>query len=63
VIYGELAKFIDKNSDAKVLTRINDISTFISKSIEALERIAKCKGFDKNDVGIDPALKPLSLNV
>ena len=63
VIYGELFKFIEKNSDAKILTRINDISQFISRSIEALERIAKCKGFDKNDVGIDPALKPLNLNV
>lgn len=26
VIYGELFKFIEKNSDAKILTRINDIS-------------------------------------
>lgn len=63
VIYGELFKFIENNTDAKVLTRINDISQFISRSIEALERIAKCRGFDKNDVGIDPALKPLNLNV
>ena len=63
IIYGELFKFIEKNSDAKILTRINDISQFISRSIEALERIARCKGFDKNDVGIDPSLKPLNLNV
>ena len=47
----------------KILTRINDISNFISRSIEALERIARSKGFDKNDVGIDPSLKPLNLNV
>lgn len=26
VIYGELFKFIEKNSDAKILTRINDVS-------------------------------------
>lgn len=26
VIYGELFKFIEKNSDSKILTRINDIS-------------------------------------
>ena len=63
VIYGELFKFIERNSDAKILTRINDISNFISRSIEALERIAKSKGFDKNEVGIDPSLKPLNLNV
>ena len=63
MIYSELFRFIEKNSDAKILTRINDVSQFISRSIEALERIAKCKGFDKNDVGIDPSLKPLNLNV
>lgn len=63
MIYAELYKFIEKNSDAKILTRINDISNFISRSIEALERIARSKGFDKNDVGIDPSLKPLNLNV
>lgn len=63
VIYAELFKFIERNSDAKILTRINDVSQFISRSIEALERIAKNKGFDKNEVGIDPGLKPLNLNV
>jgi hypothetical protein len=26
VIYSELFRFIEKNSDAKILTRINDVS-------------------------------------
>ena len=56
-------KFIEKNNDAKILTKINDISSFISKSIEDLEIIAKKKGFDKNETLIDPSLKPLTLNV
>lgn len=56
-------KFIEKNNDAKILTKINDISSFISKSIEDLEMIAKKKGFDKTDALIDPSLKPLTLNV
>jgi hypothetical protein len=56
-------KFIEKNNDAKVLTKINDISSFISKSIEDLERIAKSKGLDKTETLIDPTLKPLTLNV
>jgi hypothetical protein len=56
-------KFIEKNNDAKVLTKINDISSFISKSIEDLERIAKSKGLDKTETLIDPSLKPLTLNV
>lgn len=56
-------KFIEKNNDAKILTKINDISSFISKSIEDLEKIAKNKGFDKVDTIVDPSLKPLTLNV
>lgn len=56
-------KFIEKNNDAKILTKINDISSFISKSIEDLEIIAKKKGFDKTEALIDPNLKPLTLNV
>jgi hypothetical protein len=56
-------KFVEKNNDAKILTKINDISSFISKSIEDLEVIAKKKGFDKNETLIDASLKPLTLNV
>ena len=62
-IYEELAKFVDRNADAKILTRINDISDFMSKSIEDLERITKMKGFEKQEQQIDPQLTPLSLNV
>ena len=58
-----MSKFIEVNNDAKVLPKINDISSFISKSIEDLERIAKAEGFDKKDAFVDPALKPLTLNV
>ena len=56
-------KFIDKNNDAKILEKISDISSFISKSIEDLEKIAMNKNFDKNETIIDPSLKPLTLNV
>jgi hypothetical protein len=45
------------------LTKINDISSFISKSIEDLEGIAMKKDFEKGEALLDPALKPLSLNV
>lgn len=63
IVYEELSKFINKNIDAKICAKINDISSFISKSIEDLERIAKSKGFDKNEAYIKPELKPLTLNV
>ena len=56
IVYEELSKFINKNIDAKICAKINDISSFISKSIEDLERIAKSKGFDKNEAYIKPEL-------
>ena len=62
-IYDDLSKFIERSSDAKVLTRITEISEFIQKSVENLELIAKAKGFDKEDTKIDSSLTPLSLNV
>jgi hypothetical protein len=54
---------MEMNNDAHILTKINDISSFISKSIEDLEKIAKNKGFEKSDSLLDPSLKPLTLNV
>lgn len=42
-IYRELSVFLEKNSDAKILTKINDISGFMNKSIEDLERITRDK--------------------
>jgi hypothetical protein len=46
-IYEELRSFIERNSDAKVLSKISDISSFMNKSIEDLERITKMRGFEK----------------
>ena len=62
-IYEDLSKFIERSSDAKVLTKITEVSEFIQKSIENLEAIGKAKGFDKVDTQIEPSLTPLSLNV
>lgn len=63
IIYEELTKFILSNTDAKVLAKIHDISQFISKSIDDLEKIAKAKGFDKQSIYVSKDLKPLTLNV
>ena len=63
IVYEELYKFVNKNIDAKVCAKINDISSFISKSIEDLEKIARARGFDKSEAFIKPDLKPLTLNV
>lgn len=37
LIYKELEEFMYKNSNAKLLTRINDISDFMSKTTEDME--------------------------
>ena len=63
IVYEELSKFIYKNTDAKIWAKINDISSFISKSIEDLEKITSAKVFDKADAFIKSDLKPLTLNI
>lgn len=63
IIYEELNRFIETNIDAKILAKIHDISQFISKSIDDLEKIAKAKGFDKQTAYVAKDLKPLTLNV
>ena len=62
-IYDDLQRFIERGSDAKVLTKIVDIQEFVQKSVENLEHIGKAKGFEKVDLEVDPTLKPLSLHV
>ncbi len=58
-----MTKFLERATDAKVLTKLNDISEFIQKSVENLEHISKAKGFEKADTEVDPSLRPLSLHV
>ena len=62
-IYEELNSFIERNSEAKVLSKISDISSFMNKSIEDLEKITKMRGFEKQDLAIDQSLHPMTLNV
>jgi type I site-specific restriction endonuclease len=62
MIYKELQGFIERNSDAKILTKINDISDFMNKSIEDLEKITRIKQLDRQSCMINPGLNPLSLN-
>ena len=47
LIYKELQGFIERNSDEKILTKINDISDFMNKSIEDLEKITRIKTLDR----------------
>lgn len=49
MIYGELQEFVERNTDAKILTKINDISDFMNKSIEDLEQITKNKSIDRTE--------------
>jgi len=61
-IYRELQGFIDRNADAKILTKINDISDFMDKSIADLEKITRIKSLDRAQCQINANLSPLSLN-
>ena len=56
-------KFLERATDAKVLTKLSDISEFIQKSVESLEHISRAKGFDKAETEVDPSMRPLSLHV
>ena len=47
LIYKELQGFIERNSDEKILTKINDLSDFMNKSIEDLENITRIKTLDR----------------
>ena len=62
LIYKELQGFIERNSDEKILTKINDISDFMNKSIEDLEKITRIKTLDRQHCQIPQNLIPLSLN-
>lgn len=62
-IYDEIEQYIGSNSDAAVLSKIQDITNFVSKSIENLEGIGKSKGFDKNEIYIEASMRPLSMHV
>lgn len=42
--------FIERSSEAKILTKINDVSDFMNKSIEDLERITQANGVDKSEL-------------
>ena len=39
MIFQELACFVEQSDDGKVLSKINDITDFINKSVEDLESI------------------------
>jgi hypothetical protein len=44
---------VERNSDAKILTKINDISDFMNKSIEDLEKITRVKTLDRQECQIN----------
>ena len=58
-----MQSFVDRSTDAKILTKITDITEFIQKSISNLDHAQKAKGFEKADTTIHPELRPLSMHV
>jgi len=41
IVFQELSSFVEQSDDGKVLSKINDITDFINKSVEDLEGISK----------------------
>lgn len=56
IVYKDCQGFIERNSDAKILTKINDISEFMNKSIEDLEKITRIKSLDRASCQISASL-------
>ena len=62
-IFDEMLTFIDSNADAKILQKATDMTTFMHKSFTDLDIITKNQISLKSDIYIQPAYKPLTLNV
>jgi len=62
-IFDELLTFIDNNADAKILQKATDMTTFMHKSFTDLDIITKNQISQKSEIYIQPAFRPLTLNV
>lgn len=62
-MYEEITGYFEQHSDAAVLSKIGEITSFVSKSIEDLQGIGKTEGFAKNEVYVEASMRPLSMHV
>ena len=61
-IFIELIEFVDNNSDAQILLKVTDVTSFLHKSFTDLENITKNELQEKNDIFIMPMFRPMYLN-
>ena len=61
-IFVELIEFVDSNSDAQILLKVTDVTTFLHKSFTDLENLTKNQIEEKNDIYIQPNFRPMYLN-
>lgn len=58
----ELIEFVDQSSDAQILLKVSDVTSFLHKSFTDLENITKFQLHEKNEIYIQPSFRPLYLN-
>ena len=61
-IFIELIEFVDNNTDAQILLKVTDVTSFLHKSFTDLENITKNELQEKNDIFIMPMFRPMYLN-
>jgi hypothetical protein len=57
-VFVELIEFVEGSNDSEVLVKIEDISEFIKRSFEKLEKMASMSLSEKQGLAIDNLLKP-----
>lgn len=61
-VFVELVEFMDQSNDAQIIVQIEDISEFIKKSFDQLEKIARSSLGVKKDLVISKELRPYILD-
>lgn len=59
----ELIEFVDSSSDAQILIKVSDITQYLHKSFTELETITKNQMEEKNDIYIQPAFRPMNIDM
>lgn len=57
-VFVELIEFVDGSSDSELVVKISDVSEFINRSFEKLEKMAKENVELRKEIYISSKLKP-----
>lgn len=57
-VFVELVEFVESSSDEQILVNVDDVTDFITRSFEKLEKMAKSSLDSKKEIFIPANLKP-----